>query len=73
MMPEVAQVDVARYELGEAVGDGDDRLAEVAVGHAGGAPEGARAGHVAAMKWRFWTAARAYFVSLDTFQICGIG
>src|SRR5690606_19636326 len=32
----------------EGVGDRHDRLAEVGVGHAGGAPQGARAGHVAA-------------------------
>ena len=36
---------VAGHELGEAVGDGDDRLAEVVVGHAGGPPQGAGAGH----------------------------
>ena len=45
--PRSLQVHVAGHELGEAVGDGDDRLAEVVVGHAGGAPEGAGAGHVA--------------------------
>src|SRR6266508_2850034 len=39
-----------RYELGEAVGDRDDRLAEVVVGHAGGAPQRAGAGHVATMR-----------------------
>jgi hypothetical protein len=40
---------VAGHELGEGVGHGDDRLAEVAVLHAGGAPQGAGAGHVAAV------------------------
>jgi hypothetical protein len=45
----VAEVDVARDELSEAVGDGDDRLAEVVVGHAGGPPQGAGAGHHAAV------------------------
>ncbi len=45
----VLQVHVPRHELGEGVGDGDDRLAEVIVLHAGGAPERAGAGHVAAM------------------------
>ena len=46
---EVAQVYVPGNELGEAVGDGDDRLAEVGVGHAGGAPQRAGAGHHAAV------------------------
>ena len=41
----VLEVDVTRDELGEAVGDGDDRLAEVVVGHPGGPPQGAGAGH----------------------------
>ncbi|GAB3615222.1 hypothetical protein GCM10027415_35620 [Humibacter ginsengisoli] len=40
---------MARHELGEAVGDGDDRLAEVAAFDAGGAQQGAGSGHVAAM------------------------
>src|SRR5690606_21438442 len=44
----VTQVDVAGYELGERVGHGNDRLAEVIVGHAGCTPEGACACHVAA-------------------------
>ena len=45
----VLQVHVAGHELGVGVGDGDDRLAEVAVCHAGGAPQGASSGHVAAL------------------------
>ena len=48
-LPEVLQMHVARHELGEGIGDGDDRLAEIAVLHAGRAPEAARAGHVAAV------------------------
>ena len=48
-LPEVLEVDVAGHELGERVGDGDDRLAEIAVLHAGGAPQAAGAGHVAAV------------------------
>ena len=48
-LAEVLQVHVARHELGEGVDHRDDRLAEIAVLHAGGAPEAARAGHVAAM------------------------
>ena len=38
-LPEILQVDVAGYELGERVRHSDDRLGEVVVGHAGGAPE----------------------------------
>ena len=49
-LAEVLQMDVAGHELGEGIGDGDDRLAEIAVLHAGGAPEAARARHVAAMR-----------------------
>src|SRR5438105_3569669 len=40
---------VARHELGERVHHGDDRLAKVLVPHAGGAPQAACAGHVAAV------------------------
>ena len=47
---EVAEVDVAGHELGEAVDDGHDRLAEVAVLHAGGPPKSARTCHVAAVR-----------------------
>jgi hypothetical protein len=45
----VLEVHVAGHELGVGVGDRDDRLAEVAVGHAGGAPERTRSGGVAAV------------------------
>ena len=48
-LAEVLQVDMARHELGEAVGNGDDRLAEVAVLHARRPPQAAGTGHVAAM------------------------
>ena len=48
-LAEVLQVHVARHELGEGIDHGDDRLAEIAVLHAGGAPQAAGAGHVAAM------------------------
>lgn len=37
------------HELRERIGDGDDGLLEVAVLHAGGTPQGAGAGHVAAV------------------------
>ena len=43
------EVDVAGDELGEAVGDGDDRFEEVLGLHAGSALEGAGAGHAAAL------------------------
>ena len=45
----VLEVHVAGHELGVGVGDGDDRLAEIVVGHAGGAPERTRSGGVAAV------------------------
>ena len=45
----VVQVDMARHELGEGVGNGDDGLAEVGFHHAGGAPQCARARHIAAV------------------------
>ena len=44
----VLEVDVAGHELRERVYDRDDRLGEVAILHAGRAPERAGAGHVAA-------------------------
>ncbi len=43
------EVGVAGHELGEAVGDRDDRLAEVLARYAGGVHKGSGAGHVAAM------------------------
>lgn len=48
-LAQVLQVHMARYELGERVGDGDDRFLEVFVLHPGGAPQGTGAGHVAAL------------------------
>ena len=47
-LAQVLQVHVAGHELGEAVRDGDDRLLEVTVLHAGGTPQGTGTGHVAA-------------------------
>ena len=49
-LAEVLEVDVARDELREGIGDCDDRLAEVAVLHAGRAPKAAGAGHVASVR-----------------------
>jgi hypothetical protein len=54
-LAKVLQMNVARHELGEGIDDGDDRLAEIAVLHAGGAPKGAGAGHVAAVGGRAGT------------------
>jgi hypothetical protein len=48
-LAQILQVHVAGHELGEGVHHGDDRLAEVAVLHAGRTPKPARACHVAAM------------------------
>src|SRR5690606_18506064 len=48
-LTEVLEVDVSRYELGVGVGDRDDGLAEVAVGHTGRAPQGASSRGVAAV------------------------
>ena len=47
LLPDVVQVHVAGDELGEAIGDGDDRLLEVGVVHARRPPERSRARHVA--------------------------
>ncbi|MNF49595.1 hypothetical protein D3C84_308700 [compost metagenome] len=48
-LAQVLEVDVARYELGERVGNGDDRLFEVVIFHPRGAPQCAGTGHVAAV------------------------
>jgi hypothetical protein len=48
-LSEVLEVDMAGHELCEGIGDGDDGLAEISVLHSGGAPQAARAGHVAAV------------------------
>ena len=43
----VLQVHVSRHELREGVGDRDDGFLEVAILHAGGAPQRAGSGHIA--------------------------
>jgi len=48
-LAEILEVHMARHELRERVGDGDDRLVEIVVGHACGAPEGAGTGHVSSV------------------------
>ena len=45
----VFEVDVAGYELGKGVGNGDDRLLEVGIFHPRGAPQSAGTGHIAAV------------------------
>jgi hypothetical protein len=51
--PEILQVHVARYELGEGVDHRDDRLAEISVLHAGGAPQGAGRRPCCGRGWKF--------------------
>src|SRR3546814_10961584 len=46
-LAEILEMNVAGHELSERVGDRDDRLLEVAIVHAGGAPERTGARHVA--------------------------
>src|SRR6185437_8230853 len=48
-LTQILQMHVTRHELGERIGDGDDRLAEIALLDARSAPQAARAGHVAAV------------------------
>ena len=48
-LAEVFEMHMARHELREGIGDGDDRLAEVLVLHPRRAPKAARAGHIASM------------------------
>ena len=45
-LAEILEVHVTGHELGKGVDHGDDGLAEILIGHAGGAPEGAGPGHV---------------------------
>ena len=63
-LAEVLEVHVTGDKLGKAVGDGDDRLAEVAVLHACRAPQAAGAGHVAAVGGGAGTVGRHGRVSL---------
>lgn len=51
-LAKILQMHMARHELREGIDDSDDRLAEIAVLHAGGAPKAARARHVAAVGCR---------------------
>ncbi len=48
-LAEIAQVHVARYKLGEGVHHGDNWLAEIGVGHSGGAPQCAGTRHITAV------------------------
>ncbi|MNW07160.1 hypothetical protein D3C71_2037120 [compost metagenome] len=47
-LAQVLQVHMAGNELGERIDDGDDRLGEVTILHAGGTPQRAGASHIAA-------------------------
>ena len=47
-LAQVFQVHVAGHKLGERVGNGDNRFAEIVIFHTGGAPERTGSGHVAA-------------------------
>src|ERR1700759_30873 len=48
-LAKILEMDVTWDELGEGIGDGDDRLAEIRILHARRAPETTGAGHVAAV------------------------
>jgi len=48
-LAQILKMDVAGHELGEGIHHGNDGFAEIAVLHAGGTPQGAGAGHVAAV------------------------
>ena len=47
-LSDIMKMDMARNELGEGIGDADDRLAEITVLHSGSAPESAGTSHIAA-------------------------
>jgi len=49
-LAQVLEVYVAGDKLGKGVGDGDDRLAKIAILHTGCAPKRAGSGHVASMR-----------------------
>ena len=49
-LPYLAQVHVPGHELGEAVGDRDDRLAEILAGNSGGAQQRPGTGHVPSVR-----------------------
>ncbi|KXW57068.1 hypothetical protein FEMY_24150 [Ferrovum myxofaciens] len=48
-LAQILQVHVPRHKLRERIDDGDNRLFEIAILHAGGAPQRARSRHVAAL------------------------
>ncbi|CAB4324195.1 unannotated protein [freshwater metagenome] len=48
-LAEILEMHMSGHELGERVGDGDDRLVEIVVGHSRGSPERPGSGHVASM------------------------
>ena len=54
-LAQIMQMHMAGYELGKRVGNRNNRFAEIFVGHTGGTPQGACAGHVAAVGRGFGT------------------
>ena len=50
ILPDFVQVDVSRHQLGERIGDADDRPPELFFAHAVGAPEASGPGHAAARR-----------------------
>jgi hypothetical protein len=48
-LSQILEMNVARHELGKRVYDGDDRLPEVIILHACGAPQATRSRHVSSM------------------------
>jgi len=47
LLPDFMKVHVTGYELGEAIGDGNDGLAKIRVSHPGCTPKRSRARHIA--------------------------
>ena len=49
-LAQIFQMHMTRHELRETVDDRNNRLTEIAIAHTGGAPEAARARHIAPMR-----------------------
>ncbi len=64
-LPQVLEMHVTRYELGEGVDHSDDGLAKILIGHAGGTPEGAGPGHVTSVGGGGGSQLRHYLYSLN--------
>ena len=46
---QVLEMHMTRHKLGKTIGNGDDGLAEIVIGHAGGAPQATRPCHGASV------------------------